>query len=90
MYLRPSQKQNQVIFSNGDIEDADSVILFLQEDGNKVQFNLQLGSVSMCLGSAHDVFQWVDVLITYGAGQVTAFFNGTQVTSSHSFAKRCV
>ncbi|MFR1723262.1 LamG-like jellyroll fold domain-containing protein [Emergencia timonensis] len=88
MYLRPSQKQNQVIFSNGDIEDADSVILFLQEDGNKVQFNLQLGSVSMCLGSAHDVFQWVDVLITYGAGQVTAFFNGTQVTSSHSFAKR--
>ena len=28
MYLRPSQKQNQVIFSNGDIEDADSVILF--------------------------------------------------------------
>ncbi len=88
LYLRPSLKQTQVVFSNGDIGETGSVSLHLTDQNDKIQFKLQLGSTSMSLGPLFDVFQWVDVLLTYGGGKVTAFFNGTPVTASHSFAKR--
>lgn len=87
-YIRPLIKDCQVIASNGNFNEPDCVILFMEKTSDKGQLCIQLGSQHAAIGEALEAFQWVDILISYENGKITAFINGISTTVSISAPKR--
>lgn len=79
LYIRPSDKEKQVLFSNGNFDDQEAIILYTQKESlTSVRLYLQLGTEVLNVKNITDIYNWLDVVVSYTAGKIIIFLNGEE------------
>ena len=76
-YIRPSSQATQVLISNGDFDEQDSVIIYTKRaESSKFNVCVQVGEATTSLETTVAAHEWVDIIVSYAHGKLTSYVNG--------------
>ena len=83
LYLRPSEKNKQVLFANGDFDQPDAVVIYTEKVSlTSVKLSLQIGTENISCVTKLDAYRWWDIIVSYTAKSIVFYLNGIAETFS--------
>lgn len=76
LYIRPSANGRQLLWINGEWNDADKIALAADKQGSKTRFVLISAAREYAFNAEISDYAWTDILISVMGNKLTAYING--------------